>query len=621
MRKALFVLAVIFPIVANAAEDPDAVIESYEAVFTMNSVSSGAYHVRTTVLVNNEDGLPAGTFSVMTDSFESISSFSGTLIPGGGGKPSKIKSSDLIKISSMSGLADDIMMNAYEPSGAYPFRVSYDYTISFKKGILSFPTFFPLSSPDVSIVKASFALDLPKGTEISYVGNKVTMRDESTAKRDVKVWEVSDFRGIVDEHNMPSLRELAPYVFSSPVVFQYGGYSGTQKDWQSFGAWIASLSEGSDVLTDEVVEKVKNMTDGCSSDYEKVKVLYDYLRETTRYVNISLGIGGLRPIEALKVSARGFGDCKALSNYLKALLKAAGVDSIYYIIDTSRKNLLPGYVASQFNHAMLAVPLKEYGDTLWVECTNPRYPLGYRHSGAADHDVILISEGGGQHVRIPSYPDSLSRVERTINIDLVASGSASVAMEQRMYLDYVESYIGFTDMNNEEQVRKLVNGMKLHPEEFRITHFGNNFNNYPLQGRNYCPEVDIRSTFRTEVYANRSGDTRLFVPMNPFSRGLYSQRSARKNEIVFKEPLSYTDTINVKIPAGYRVESIPEDIDIEDSWGRFTMSSSEMDGIVSTVQTISITPCRREASAYSDYRSFARKVNKAYETSFVLVKE
>ena len=87
-----------------------------------------------------------------------------------------------------------------------------------------------------------------------------------------------------------------------------------------------------------------------------------------RYVNIKLGIGGLKPLPATFVDQKKYGDCKALSNYMNALLKAVGIKSYYAIINAgaNEEPATPSFPGDNFDHIILCVPLLTfylyYGD-------------------------------------------------------------------------------------------------------------------------------------------------------------------------------------------------------------------------------------------------------------------
>jgi hypothetical protein len=83
------------------------------------------------------------------------------------------------------------------------------------------------------------------------------------------------------------------------------------------------------MLPEETKNKVHELTDKLQDKNEKIKVLYDFLQKNTHYIIMQLGIGGWQPLEASYVSIKKYGDCKALSNFMIALLKEAGITAKY----------------------------------------------------------------------------------------------------------------------------------------------------------------------------------------------------------------------------------------------------------------------------------------------------
>lgn len=618
MRYRLIVPLLLWAGFLSAQEKYNAIVLEDVETFTMSSPTSANLEVRRSVRVFNDAGLEDAVFQEYTDQFRSISSFKGS-VEKEGGKPLKLKKEDLVQVSLASGLAEDGFINGYQPSASYPFTVTYEYTLSYRKGVASFPAFFPVSGEKVKVEKASYTIQVPTGTRINTISEKAGEVRKETGKNDTYHWDLPVFEGYADEAMMPSWREIVPFVMACPVDFVYAGVPGSQGTWKDVGAWCYGLKAGTEDLPEDFVARLKEMTASAGSDLEKVRILYDYLREQTRYVSIQLGIGGYKPFPASQVQKSGFGDCKGLSNYMQAMLRAVGISSDYTLVNTDRERFLPDYAGfGQMNHVMLCVPLPEKKDTLWLECTNPAFPLGYRHEDVAGHDVVLVTAEGGVPVRVPAYADSLSRDYCDIDIDLSADGSARATARRSLWLDETEAWIRIRDWKPETQRSQLTSGLAVQPQSFALTGVQDNFRDY--DGPDYCPWMQIDYTFDTRQYAT-TGNSRLFVPANPYPMGGTLQRGKRQNDLVLRRGNVSRNRIRLRIPEGYVVESLPAPVSLDTEWGAFTATAEQADGVVTVVHEFRAKPFRESPDRYDDFRTFVRALNKAYGGRIVLVSQ
>ena len=624
MKRLFFALMLIAAGFSLAAEDlrpVNAIVIRHDVSFDMTSSSSGIMKASIKVMVKDKKGLDASVFIVNTDAFKTLTSFSGR-IEAGGKVLRKLKMSDLKSQLVSDDLATDDRISYYEPSAPYPFTVEYDFEMTYHGGFISFPSFVPVSEPDVSLENASYSLSLPKGTEILYNASAEPVRYDDMV-RDVYVWKFDGYSGYVSEHLMPDVLELVPYVYSAPVSFEYSGNVGRQDGWSESGKWLYSLQKDVADIPESLKQKVLELTAGLDGEREKIRALYAFLREKTRYVSIQLGIGGFRPFSVSTVYDTGFGDCKALSVYMQALLSLVGIHSDYLIVNTDTETLLPGlYTVGQMNHAMLCVPVES--DTLYIECTNPRYPLGYRHGSIAGHQVVLIKEDGGELVTVRPYPDSLRVRSEIMKVKLNPDGSAACQGNRKLTLDYAESYIGFNSLDAKEQFDVVMSGNSLNPIEFNITSTKDNFDAWVSMesGEEYVPEYELGYSYKVKNYAKISGD-RIFMNLNPFAKKIATDRGKRVNDIERTAGYMVSDMVSVFLPEGYVLESIPKSEIVDTKFGRFTSEIIyyEDSNMLAVTQTLEFKTGRFPSDEYDEYRDFAKSVSRLYDGRVVLVRK
>lgn len=595
------------------AQDYHAIVLKDKQEFRMASELTGKLQVSRVVCVQDEEGLSEGTFRVYTGAFEKLTAFKGS-ITYADGRTEQISKGDLLTLSLADGLADDEYVTGYVPSGKYPFTVSYDYTVEYRRGIAVFPLWAPVVSEKTRLLEGSYTVRFPDGYGVnSYsVGLPAPVQTSSELS-----WTLSNFVSHTAEHIMPE--PVIPRAYACPIVFTYDKNQGMQDTWENLGTWESFLLLDLDDLSDATRKRVHDMTDSCTDELEKIRILYEYLRTKTRYVSIQLGIGGFRPFKASVVDKTGFGDCKALSFYMSCLLREAGIESYYTVLNTKRKKFFPGYPSfGQTDHVMLSVPLKSTNDTLYIECTNPDTPLGYRHEDIAGHDVLVIADYKGHLVEVPSYPDSLRRVENRCDVQLHANGSADLKVTSLYALDEAEPLFSFRSASEESRITLLSSQMDIQTQNLKVTGIRDNFKEY--DGPSWYPVMEIDFSLTANTYA-RSGGDRIFVPVNSMAKRLFYQRGERINPIETKSVRNLRDIIVLHLPDGYSVESLPAMVERDEDWGRFHSDFRVEDRTVVIDQSVQLKKCTADKSRYPEYRDFARTLNKAYGSTIVLKRD
>lgn len=634
LKKLKFVCLLLFLYCANghgqeylASDIPDslktnacAVVRKYLISFSQKDLNNGTYKVTKVVTILNKDGDEFANFGLYDDKFKSLSSFSGILRNASGEVIRKIKKSDLVSssITTDAGTlaSDDIYLGYSCKSPSYPYTVEYTYEQKWKNGILGYPAFIPLGGYSQAVEYAEYTLDIPDNIELRYKANyDCNIKEEATASKSKRYKVVvKNQKSPRSEEYSPYWREVLPLVFFAPGEFCYDSQCGNMSDWKNYGLWINSLLADKDIIPAELEAKLKQMTEGLSSDREKVKVVYEYLQANTRYVNIALGIGGYQPFDASTVYKTNFGDCKALSNYMRAMLKAIGINSNYTLISMDIKDLYKDYPNfNQLNHVILLVPLQN--DSIWLECTSALEPFGYVHRKIAGHDALIISEDGGELCRLPSYPIEGNKTITKLEYFLDEAGgiNGSFTIVDQMASSEGVNYI-LKRNQRDEMVGYLNTNLKLSGVKFGEITSENK--------ADHNPQTKIQAEFTMANFANKTG-TRFFLPACPLNKSNFDKFKAIKRELPMKLNYGYVelDSVVVNVPEGYVVESLPPKITNETLCGKLSVDVQLMDNKLLYIQKVTIFPGEYDVSKYKDVKSFFAQVMTATKKKIVIKKQ
>lgn len=611
MRKQLFVLLWLTIVLSVHAQK--AVIEESLTDVVCDAPSHAIVRYKEVTTILNEQGASTAGFAYSCSKKDRLTYFKGQVTDASGHIIRKMKESELKKDELSEYLADDdyTMYLDYTPP-IYPITVTYEWTIESHDDLIAFPSFCPQTDYDISVKKATYRLKTPKSMTVLHTMQNIASEvsvDENSKYTRLMTLEVNDMPMLRKEPYSRPLSEKVPMARFAPADFVYYGTQGSQRCWKDFGLWQYKLIQGLDILPENVCQQLHQLTDTLKTDREKVEVLYRRLGETTRYVAILLGIGGMKPASATSVSKSGFGDCKGLTNYMRAMLKEVGIASNYTIISTTNRRFMKDYTCGgQMDHVILQVPLPN--DTLWLECTNPHLPMGYVHKNIAGHDAIEISERGGRLVRLPAYADSTNLMRSMVNICLDSNGDADVRVSQETYNRQYENRISLAKMDKKGRQKILP----------RII-------DAPLTDINsidFC-EGDAKITMNTEVksrqYATKTGQ-RLFLPLCPLHHGysVPNDVAERKEDIWLEMGYLDEDDITITLPEGYSIEAHPHNVSIEQPFASFSFILQVDDKVIRLKNRLLMRSGAFDKSLYPQLKGFLGTINNVYNQKIVLKK-
>ncbi len=427
-------------------------------------------------------------------------------------------------------------------------------------------------------------------------------------------WEVKNVKAIKKEDNLEAWKVL-PHIIFGTNNFDCYGYPGDMSSWQNFGKWIQGLNSDVSTLSPARIQEVRKMTDTIKTDKAKAKFLYAYMQQSMRYVGIQLGIGGYKPFAATFVDDKKYGDCKALSNYMRALLKAVDIPAYYALIraGTNQEPADFAFPNNSFNHAILCIPFKN--DTTWLECTSSTQPFGKLGSFTENRNALLITEDGGKLVNTPKSTVQDNQFNSEVHIALETDGSAKAQMKILSTGGYREMYVDMSSMKVDEQKEFLIRYLNIkQPSSF-------DFKDAP--DKDGVKELDINLEYDKfcDVLA---GDKQFYRPRVFDLWGLTVPITDKRNtDYYFEHPMQKSCVTTIDLPADFEVETLPANVSLKFSYGNYEVNyaynaaKNQVVSIAKFVLTNQVIP----AAKYTEMQQYMDNVAKAQNKKLVIRKK
>ena len=608
-------------------EGAHAVLRADDEVVTIKSAGRLVHTVHRVVTVLDAAGDDLGRQMVSYDALRSLSYLRGAVYDANGHQLHQLRAAEIhdqgMGSSGGSFMTDVRVKYADLRQPQAPYTVEFDYEIV-SDNTLFYPDWQPQAEEGVAVQAASFRVVTPTALPLRYQERQLpassAVAHSSAGGQETYQWQLADLPAVDDEEAAPPLTDRTPAVVLAPGTFEVQGHKGTATTWQSFGQWNYELNAGRDVLPPATLAKVVALVKGAPDARARAQRVYEMLQGSTRYISVQLGLGGWQTFPASAVATNGYGDCKALSNYTKALLAAADVPAYVALVGagSDETDLRADFPSSQFNHAILCVPPAKGSpaDTLWLECTSQTEAFGYMGSFTGNRHALLLTPQGGQLVATPRYGAAQNRRERRLDLFLDATGGATATartlrtgQEQDLYAQLLH------ELGPLEQKKYVTDRLKL--PTFTLTRF-----NLTAAPAGPLPGVVETLGLALPGFAQPTG-RRVFINPNLLSRlpALPAQVGERQSALWLPQASLFTDTVRLHLPVGFRAETLPTAVQFGTAYGTYANQYQALpDGTVQYIRRLELKRGQMPKTAYAGYLDFRRKISIADKAQIVLLK-
>ncbi len=489
------------------------------------------------------------------------------------------------------------------------------------------PYLFQESAP---VLLSRFSLSLPPSWEArAVVFNHADLQPKVDGT--TYTWEIRDLPWIPEEEHSPGYLAMAPRLgityfpasASKPELIPL-------KNWQSVSAWQAGYADAAAQVTPSITDKSAELSRQSKTELDRIRAIAAFVQQTN-YVAVDLNLmhgGGYIPRPAAQVLAKNYGDCKDKVALMRALLKAAGIDSYQVVIHAGdRRFVRPEWPSPmQFNHAIVAVRVSsatnlptvldhpKLGRLLIFDPTDPVTPVGDLPREEQGSYALVLAGSDGDLVKAPQLPPGDDRIERAVVVDWNGNGVSAHMLtkyfgQSGSSMRYAARQDGVDELKRglERSYSRRLGSVTLdkiapvdHADEGRMelaVDFGVRQFGQLMQGRMLLLRPGMLVPDPDYIFQNK--DRQLPVKL--------SARSRR-------------DSVTIKLPQGFTVDEMPDRVEIAGAYGTYRASWKTANDSVVFEQSLEVKDAIAAPAEYPKVKEFFDQVSGGQLAPVVLLK-
>ena len=478
-----------------------------------------------------------------------------------------------------------------------------------------------------------YSLSLPaawRATSITFNHEKIEPNVSGTNY----VWELKDLAPIRPEPASPKIRSLAPQVAITYFLGDSGSSPGSKafETWPQVSRWGTDLHDPQSIPDESVIAKARELTASSKSELDRIKAIAHFV-QNLQYISIDIGVGrgnGYRPHPASQVLAKAYGDCKDKANLMRAMLRAINITAYPVFIYSGDSTSVREEWASpvQFNHCIIAVkvsdettgltimPIAKLGRLLIFDATDSNTPVGDLPEDEQGSFALVVAGEAGQLLRMPILPPEASSFDRQTSVVLTPEGSITATVRERANgqtaVDFRRQFRGLSSVEYLKMIENWVSYGATGAVVSRVEPKDNN------EGGRFDLDVDFTAVNYAQLMQNR---LLVFKPAIVSRQESLSLTEPTRKHPVVLESRSFSETVRVKLPAGFEVDELPDPLKLDASFGSYNTTYAVKDGELIFTRTLAQRAGTIPVAQYQIVRSFFERIRAAEMSPVVLARK
>lgn len=498
--------------------------------------------------------------------------------------------------------------------------LSYRYNIKNPRFLSSFffGDYYPTVNKSVTII-ADKDINL-EFKEFQTDSLQIDFKKNEKRRKVIYNWSSKNNAGYDIESNAPSFKTIVPHIV--PIIKSYKTKTGKVKileGVEDLYQWYYSLVKeiNKQPPDQDLVNLVKDITKGKTTELEKVKAIYYWTQKNIKYIAFEYALGGFIPREANDVFNKKYGDCKDNSSILYEMLKIAGIQGHLTWIGTRSIPYTYEEVPTPAvdNHMILSY--ENEGKTYYLDATGRYIKIDYP-SPFIQGKEALVSYGPNEF-KIKKVPIVPAHKNQIVDSTFVKIEGKALVGNSRTYLKgYAANDLYYTL----ERLKSDSDVLSYYKAKFLK---GNNsflISNYKEHHAfSYEKDFYIDYDFIIGSYVQNIG-SEIFI--NPHLNRYFSELKTKDDrkfgvEYEYKRQFTYTNVID--IPEGYTIEYLPENVEYKNDLVSFSLSYKQVDNSVITEQRGKLDAILIDLKEQKEINTIVEKVEKAYKEIIILKKK